>query len=84
MAWASENCRVLANVGLTRADLGTALDALRKLVKQEQLVRFADAITKSLETSLSEEAFLLVVKAKPRGAMSLAQKASKTAWLAPC
>ncbi len=67
------------NVGLARADLGSeaALDALRKLVKQEQLARFANAIMKSLETSPSEEAFLLVAKAKPRGALSLLKKLAK-------
>jgi len=70
---------LLANAGLAKSDLGSeaAMDALRKLVKPQDLLKFSDIIIKNLETSPTEEAFLLVAKAKPKNALTLVQTLAK-------
>ncbi len=57
---------LLAGPGLDRQDAGreTAMEALRKLVLQRDLIPFGEAFTKVLEKEPSEEAFLLVAKSK--------------------
>jgi hypothetical protein len=58
---------ILAGPGLAKADLGrdAAMDALRKLVTQGDLARHEDVFVKTLIDAPSEEAFLLIAKAKP-------------------
>lgn len=74
---------LLAGPALARPDLGreAAMDALRKLVTRSDLARFDDAIVKTLESAPSEEAFLLVAKAKPpRAAEVVNRLAALPAW----
>ncbi len=72
----SQIIELLANAGLTRPDLGreAAMDALRKLVTQPDLAIFGDAFTKALEDTPTEEAFLLVAKAKPQKAKAVVDR----------
>lgn len=60
----------LAGPGLAQADLGreAAMDALRKLATVPDLAARGEAITAALEAEPTEEAFLLVAKAKPAAA----------------
>jgi len=69
---------ILAGPGLAKSDLGreAAMDALRKLVIPRDLNRFSGAIVKTLENGPSEEAFLLVAKAKAQGAKSVVERLS--------
>ena len=61
-----EIIEALAGPGLARPDLGreAAMDALRKLVTQRDLAQFDAAFTNALALEPTEEAFLLVAKAK--------------------
>jgi hypothetical protein len=58
---------ILAGPALARDDIGryAAMDALRKLVTHADLALHEDAIVRALLAAPSEEAFLLVAKAKP-------------------
>ncbi len=71
---------VLAGAGLVKPDLGreAAMDALRKLVTPSDLTRFGVAFTKALEEAPTEEAFLLVAKAKPPEAIPLVERLAET------
>lgn len=71
---------LLAGPGLAKPDLGreAAMDALRKLVTQPDLARSGDAFTKTLEVEPTEEAFLLVAKAKPKNAKELVERLAKS------
>lgn len=61
---------LLAGAGLAKADAGreAAMDALRKLVTRRDLAPHQDAFAKALEDAPTEEAFLLVAKAKATSA----------------
>lgn len=50
------------------------MDALRKLTTQPTLAKFDHEIFKALEASPSDEAFLLVAKAKPKEAKALVDR----------
>ncbi|MCJ7601180.1 MAG: hypothetical protein MUO63_06690, partial [Desulfobulbaceae bacterium] len=67
---------LLAGAGLAKPDLGreAAMEALRKLVTQPDLARFGDAFTEALKDTPTEEAFLLVAKAKPAHAKGLVDR----------
>lgn len=67
---------LLVGAGLAKPDLGreAAMDALRKLVTQPDLARFGYAFTKALSDAPTEEAFLLVAKAKPQKAKALVDR----------
>jgi len=67
---------LLAVAGLSKPDLGreAAMDALRKLVIQSDLARFEDTFIKALVDAPTEEAFLLVAKAKPLKAKVLVDR----------
>lgn len=56
----------LAGPGLAKPDLGreAAMDALRKLVTQRDLAQYDEAFTNALALEPTEEAFLLIAKAK--------------------
>lgn len=71
---------LLAGAGLARPDLGreAAMDVLRKLVTQTDLARFEDAFVKALGDAPTEEAFLLVAKAKPQKAKVLVDRLAKS------
>ena len=70
---------LLAGAGLAKPDLGreAAMDALRKLVTQPDLARFDSAFTNALAEEPTEEAFLLVAKAKSRKAKDLVDRLAK-------
>lgn len=51
-----------------------AIEALRKLVRPADLAPSGDVFTRALEYSPSDEAFLLVAKAKPASAVSIVQQ----------
>jgi hypothetical protein len=67
---------LLAGAGLAKPDGGreAAMDALRKLATPATLSKFDAAIVKALEESPSDEAFLLVAKAKPKNAKALVDR----------
>jgi hypothetical protein len=67
---------LLAGPGLAKADLGreAAMDALRKLVTQPVLAGSGDAFIKALKDRPTEEAFLLIAKAKPGNAKELVDR----------
>lgn len=67
---------LLAFPGLARQDLGreAAMEALRKLVTQRDLARLGDSFTKALAKEPTEEAFLLVAKAKPAAANEVVER----------
>jgi hypothetical protein len=67
---------LLADAGLAKADLGreAAMEALRKLATQTDLAQFGDAFTQALKDTPTEEAFLLVAKAKPPHAKGLVDR----------
>lgn len=69
----------LAGAGLAKPDLGreAAMDALRKLVTQPDLARFDSAFTNALAEEPTEEAFLLVAKAKSAKAKDLVDRLIK-------
>jgi hypothetical protein len=71
---------LLAGAGLAKPDLGreAAMDALRKLVTRPDLARFEDAFVKPLVDAPTEEAFLLVAKAKPQKAKVLVDRLAKS------
>jgi hypothetical protein len=71
---------LLAGAGLAKPDAGreAAMDALRKLTTQATLSKFDVAIVKALEESPSDEAFLLVAKAKPKNAKALVDRLAAT------
>lgn len=70
---------VLANAGLAKPDLGreAAMEALRKLATQPDLARFEDAFTNALAEKPTNEAFLLVAKAKAYKAKDLVDRLSR-------
>ena len=70
-----EIIRILVEHALQPADLGreAAMDALRKLVRSEDLAPYGDRFTKELRAAPSQEAFLLVAKAKARSAAGLVE-----------
>src|SRR5262245_32194793 len=67
---------VLAGSGLAQADLGrdAAMEALRKLVTQPDLSRVGEQITMALDKAPTEDAFLLVAKAKPPAAKATVER----------
>lgn len=71
---------LLAGPGLTKADLGreAAMEALRKLVTQRDFALFEDAFVKMLIDEPSDEAFLLVAKAKPIKAKVLVDRLARS------
>jgi hypothetical protein len=74
---------LLAGPGLAKQDAGraAAMDALRKLVTKPDLARHGDAFTKALEAAPSEDAFLLVAKARPQNAKAVVDaEASLPKW----
>lgn len=74
---------LLVGAGLAKPDLGreATMDALRKLVTHADLSRFGDAFTKALSDSPTEEAFLLVAKAKPQNAKTVVDRlAMSPSW----
>jgi hypothetical protein len=74
---------ILAGAGLVKPDLGreAAMDALRKLVTQPDLARYGDSFNMAIEHAPSEEAFLLIAKAKPaRARMIVDQLAISPDW----
>jgi hypothetical protein len=75
--------KVLAGPGLAKPDLGreAAMDALRKLVTQRDLAVFGGRFTKALTDVPTEEAFLLVAKAKPQEAKEPVERlATSSRW----
>lgn len=70
---------LLAGAGLAKPDLGreAAMDALRKLVTRPDLARFEADLVNVLGDAPTEEAFLLVAKAKPQKAKVLVDRLSK-------
>jgi len=72
---------LLAEAGLVKPDLGreAAMDALRKLATQPDLSRFENLLRKALEDTPSEEAFLLVAKAKARSARAFVDRLAGSA-----
>lgn len=74
---------LLAGPGMARPDLGreAAMDALRKLVRQADLAHFENALVQALHDRPTEEAFLLIAKAKPPSAKALVgQLAASPPW----
>jgi len=74
---------ILVNEGLDKPDLGreAAMDALRKLVTQNDLSKHSEAIIRVLENSPTPEAFLLIAKSKPSQAKVLVdQLAMSSEW----
>lgn len=67
---------LLVNEGLAKPDAGreAAMDALRKLATYDVLSKSADAFSKALETNPTDDAFLLVAKAKPKNAKAAVEK----------
>lgn len=67
---------LLAGPGLAKADAGreAAMDALRKLTTQPALAKYDVMIVKALEESPSDDAFLLVAKAKPKEAKPIVDR----------
>lgn len=67
---------LLVYPGMIKADLGrnAAMDALRKLVLASDLQRYGAIFTKALDDFPSEDAFLLVAKAKPQPAKVVVDK----------
>jgi len=67
---------VLAGPGLAQADLGrdAAMEALRKLVPHPDLSRVGEQITMALDKAPTEDAFLLVAKAKPPAAKATVER----------
>ena len=67
---------LLTGPGLAKPDLGreAAMDALRKLVTHPDLTRFEYSIVKTLQDAPTEEAFLLVAKAKSPNARALVDR----------
>lgn len=74
-----EIIEALAGPGLAKADLGreAAMDALRKLVTVRDLAPFDAAFTNALAMEPTEEAFLLVAKAKSAKAKELIERLIK-------
>jgi len=70
---------LLAGAGLAKPDLGreAAMEALRKLVTRPDLARFEADLVKVLGDAPTEEAFLLVAKAKPQKTKVLVDRLSK-------
>lgn len=70
---------ILANAGLAKPDLGreAAMEALRKLCTRKGLAGFDDQFTNALALEPTEEAFLLVAKAKPQKAKELIERLIK-------
>jgi hypothetical protein len=68
-----EILRTLVEHALQPADLGreAAMDALRTLVRGEDLAPYGARLTQELRAAPSQEAFLLVAKAKPASAAGL-------------
>ena len=69
----------LAGAGLAKPDLGreAALEALRKLATRHDLARFENNFTNALAEEPTNEAFLLVAKAKAHKAKDLVERLSK-------
>jgi hypothetical protein len=61
---------VLVRVGMARRDVGreAAMDALRKLVRPGDLAPYAEVFARALQEKPTEDAFLLVAKAKAMAA----------------
>jgi len=70
---------LLSGPGLAREDLGreAAMEALRKLATPRDLASFGEAFTNALTKEPTEEAFLLVAKAKPAKAGDVVENLSK-------
>ena len=70
---------ILAGPGLAKPDLGreAALEALRKLATMPDLARFDSAFTNALAEEPTNEAFLLVAKAKSSKAKELVERLIK-------
>lgn len=68
-----EIIQILVEHALQPADLGreAAMDALRRLVRSEDLAPYGDRFTQELRAAPSQEAFLLVAKAKASSAAAL-------------
>ncbi|MBK8010588.1 MAG: hypothetical protein IPK13_04520 [Deltaproteobacteria bacterium] len=78
-----EIVELLARPGLARPDMGreAAMDALRTLVAQPDLAPFENAFVKALSDAPTEEAFLLVAKAKSQKAKTLVDRlANSSEW----
>ena len=71
---------LLAGPGLSKRDLGreAAMDALRKLAMPSDLHRLGKTFTENLRKAPSEDAFLLVAKAKPEHAKSTVDDLAQT------
>lgn len=70
---------ILVGPGLAKPDLGreAAMDALRKLCTRNDLARFDEEFTNALALEPTEEAFLLVAKAKAMRAKELIDRLMK-------
>lgn len=70
---------ILAGPGLAKPDLGreAAMDALRKLGTRTDLAKFGEQFANTLALEPTEEAFLLVAKAKPARAKELIERLLK-------
>ncbi|NUQ77568.1 MAG: hypothetical protein HUU21_28860 [Polyangiaceae bacterium] len=78
-----EIIQILVEHALQPADLGreAAMDALRKLVRSEDLAPYGDRFTDALRAAPTQEAFLLVAKAKASSAAGLVDTLVHTpAW----
>ena len=71
---------LLARDGLAKPDGGreAAMDALRKLVTYRDLAKFGDDFAQALDRAPTDEAFLLVAKAKPQSARATLEKLAQT------
>jgi len=70
---------LLAGPGLAKPDLGreTAMEFLRKLVPPAQLAPVAASLVRTLAAGPTEEALLLVAKAKPAAARAVVERLMK-------
>lgn len=70
---------ILANAGLAKPDMGreAAMDALRKLCTRNDLAAFDEQFTNALALEPTEEAFLLVAKAKSGKSKELIERLIK-------
>lgn len=78
-----EIIEMLVGAGLAKPDLAreAAMEVLRKLVTQPDLAKFGDTFVKALGDAPTEEAFLLVAKAKPHnGAVVVDRLARLPEW----
>ena len=74
---------LLSGPGLSKHDLGrvASMDALRKLAMPADLHRMGEVFTRNLQMAPSDDAFLLVAKAKPENARPVVNElALSPAW----